>query len=85
MAIKKETMFKGVIAEYHRIFTVYSSADSNSTYVQVALYKDRATRQTNPNNYLELYAVTIPAVDLTRKDIYTHLMTLDRFINAVEE
>jgi len=62
MSLYKEITFKGVVCNYHKIWSIdgefaVQSPNSNeytSINVEVALYKDEATRAINVGNYLRL-------------------------------
>jgi hypothetical protein len=55
MALKKTKQIKGYQAEYWRIIQINSNFDSKDSIVTLALYKNKATRDTDPNAILETY------------------------------
>lgn len=73
MSLKKSTLYKGVTAEYWKIIHIDTHYLGDVTTVQVALYKDEATRRNNPEDYLSIHIVLMQGSDLTRQQIYTAL------------
>ena len=82
MALKKTVSFKGYDAEYHRITEARESYNGNKVDVEVALYKDAATRKTDVENILTRQQYRLNAVDQTRESLYTALKELDDFSGA---
>lgn len=74
MALQKTSNFKGIDCNYWRINSYEWKVNENKTYVLVALYKDKATRTANVNNYVNMIKLSIPGIDLTRAQMYPLLL-----------
>jgi hypothetical protein len=70
MALKLQTNFKGLTAEYWKILRVDHDYKTNQVVVRLALYKDQATRETNIDNFLDMRAFIFDDGDLTREELY---------------
>lgn len=53
MALKKTTKFKGINAEYWKIFSIGFNALENKTQISMGLYLDQDARNGNVNNFLD--------------------------------
>ncbi len=74
MALQKTHDFKGIDCSYWRILSYEWKIDENKTHVLVALYKDKAARTVNVNNYVMTIKLSIPGIDLTRAQMYPLLL-----------
>jgi hypothetical protein len=54
MALQKTTLHKGIECNYWKIIKIESVALSNRTYFDIALYYTQATREENPQNYVQV-------------------------------
>lgn len=83
MALERDTMFKGYIANYWRIVEWHTDVDRGYTDVEVKLYKDAQARLLDENNQLNMITVKIKAVDLNgRAGIYEELKKTNDFFGA---
>ena len=54
MALRKKTNFKGIDAEYWKIFSIGFNAFENITTISMGLYLNLETRNENINNFLDV-------------------------------
>lgn len=59
MALQKTKIIKGFEASYWRIVQFSANFDRNDAVVTLSLYKDKATRDTDPNSVLESYQIDL--------------------------
>ena len=82
MALKKVVSFKGYDAEYHRITEAREAYGSSKVDVEVALYKDAATREADAENVLTRTQYRLNIVDQTRESLYAALKELEEFTES---
>jgi len=84
MALTLQTIYKGLTAEYWKIISVSENMMANQTLVRLALYKDKATRDANIADFIDLRALTFDGLDLTREAIYPLIKGLTEFSTATD-
>lgn len=77
MAIKKTIDFKGFDPNYWAITTIMDNKVENKTKVIVSLYKNRATRLSQPAATIATLEFIIDGVDKKRSEIYPLLKTIN--------
>jgi len=85
MALQLDEAFKGHTNNYWKIIGVEADHRQEKVKVQVALYKDAATRTADVMNFVKDERHTFdltPGVDKDRADLYGDLKTLDKFSTA---
>jgi hypothetical protein len=70
MALQKEKIVKGVLADYWKIYRNDQNTAENNTCVRLALYPSKEVRDLGVMNFLELQAFTFDGVDYTRDTLY---------------
>ena len=70
MALIIEKQFKGFDCTYFKILTNKTMYMEGKTIVYIGVYKDEAARRADENSYLYVEAVTLPAGDMGRPEMY---------------
>lgn len=70
MALKKTQSYKGYTADYWRVTRVSCEYAHNQTQVIMALYKDKATRDADPDAVLLTQGKTFGGIIENRADAY---------------
>jgi len=83
MALKLQTTFKGLTAEYWKIIKTYHNFVNGKVVVRLALYKDSATRLANVNDFIDLKTFEFDDGDTTRENIYG-LIKASKIVDDVE-
>jgi len=73
MALQLEETEKGIVCNYWKIYRADSNIAENKTVVRLALYKDKASRDSSVMNFLKLEAFTFSGVDYTRAQLYAKI------------
>lgn len=83
MAFIKNHEFKGYTPKYWHISSVSDNKADNTTRVIMSLFKDKATRISNPTAIISTMEFQIEGVDFKRNQIYPIVKTI-RPLNANE-
>lgn len=68
MALKLKKQIAGYDYEYWKILKM--STDLDNTCVRMGLYKDKETRDSNVNDFIEMKAIILDGTDYTRETAY---------------
>jgi len=78
MALQKDTTIHGFIAKYWRILIIGFDSDHSRVEVKFVLYKDKGTRDADPNDYIDKKTVQWNAED--HSDILQTFKSTDKGI-----
>jgi len=83
MALKLQTDFKGLTAEYWKILKADHDFASGKVVVRLALYKDKIARDADINNFIDIRAFVFNDGDTTREILYTKIKE-SKIIDGIE-
>jgi len=73
MALKLQTNFKGITAEYWKILKADTGFIEGKTLVRLGLYKDKTAREANTANFIDVKAFIYDIVEATRAELYAKI------------
>lgn len=79
MALKKQTTFKGLTAEYWVVTSLSWKKAQNKTEVVLALFKDKATRDLGLNNALPIRRTFNLDGEVVLADVYPLIKNTETF------
>lgn len=82
MALKLLITYKGIEADYWKIYKIESDILGDLTIARLSLYKDAATRQEDIENVINTRGFELKGVDYTRTDIYTKMKETEEWAKA---
>lgn len=84
MALQKDYKYKGITANYWKIWDYHYEIDSDSTTVVLALYLNKEARDENKFNFLSKIVIEEVKGEAIRSGLYQKLKEKELLINSLD-